>query len=91
MRLLLVLLVFLGGCNTLNLRAERDHRECLGYGFSEGTPEYTQCRMLTAQQRRAATSAGLSALGAALINSQPQAQPRPVVTCSTFGTMTTCH
>lgn len=87
MRLLLVLLVFLGGCNTLNLRAERDHRECLGYGFSEGTPEYAQCRMLAAQSRRAAASA----MGAALINSQPQAQPRPVVTCSTFGNMTTCH
>lgn len=89
MRALLAVLVLMGGCNTLNLRAERDHRECLIYGFTDGTPEYAQCRMLTAQQRRAATSAGLSAMGAALINSQPQ--PRPVVTCSTFGNMTTCR
>jgi sRNA-binding protein len=47
---------FLGGCNSEG-QQKIDMQACSGYGFKQGTPEYANCMMQTAQNRAAQQAA----------------------------------
>jgi predicted small secreted protein len=76
-------------------QADRDHEDCVSYGYTPGSNGYAQCRMQFAQMRsdRAArNSANMRAASFAIATQQ--SSPR-MVTCNsnTFGntTNTICH
>lgn len=82
-RVLIVLL--LAGCS--QVYAERDNKECTGYGLNAGTPEYAECRVALKQMReqRRDRSAYNYHMTRALT------QPTKPVNCYRLGNTVSCY
>jgi hypothetical protein len=91
-RLLLLMLLGLGGCEGSPVGnmiagpeklAQQDDAYCQSIGTRYGTPEYSNCRLVTAQQRdqrdaaRLANSAALIAAGAQMRAAAAEQTPPP--------------
>jgi hypothetical protein len=68
-------LIFLSGCMMSAAEeqayyAKQDHSKCIGYGFKQGSTDYSKCRMLLDQGReegKRASSQSLGKTGACLL------------------------
>lgn len=97
MKKLIFLTLFLGACSQQYLdqkAAERDHAWCQSVGIDHGNPNYQNCRMQAVrnrqleEQNRTAVGLGMMGAGSSIYNA---GQPRPPVTCTQMGNMTTCQ
>jgi hypothetical protein len=76
---------------------QRDHQDCVEYGYKPQTPGYAQCRMRFQElraQNQAAKSAAMMRAGSSLLTFPPPPAAPKVVNCNstTWGrtTNTTC-
>lgn len=105
MKALLLPAVLLAGCQSLPPMTHdaAEKAQCESYGLVEGSPQYVECRLRTAEMRQQRSQALMGAGLGILSANQPYAtpaQPSPFSSynikgrayhCSTLGTHTSCQ